>query len=163
MRILALTLALLSMALFSACTKKSEPGGPGAAQGPAAPAEPSVEKAPGERAQEATTEARPEDLTFTLHVPRTATSIKQSSSDQVKVSIDRGARFNQAVMLKFEAPKGLTVTPDSAKLEAGQTETEITVAAAADAPVGRQQIHVTATPESGKAVDMMLDIDVKEQ
>lgn len=162
MRIAVLSLALVaSLTLFAACSKQSPPGGPGAAQGPAEPAAtPSGGAAAPSEVPAATADT---ENTFTLKVPVTASHVKRGAKEEVTVGISRGSKFEQAVSLKAEAPTGLTVNPAESKLEPGQTEVKLTVEAAADAPLGDQQIRLIGTPQTGKAVEIMLPIRVDEK
>lgn len=178
--------ALMASLLFvTACTRESEPGGPGAtpgaAQGPVdttrdtdlrdtTPHDTTTTMPRDTTAPAATPETRDrgllgtdrDDNTFTLQVPRTAHNVQQGASESVSLSIDRGSAFNQTVTLSFEAPEGVTVSPDRPTIGPDVENADITVQVAPTAAIGRHQIKVTATPESGRAVDMMMEIDVTQ-
>lgn len=154
MRILTALALVASLMLVMACKKESEPGGPGAAPAAQGP----VETAPETPAHEAT--AVRSDETFTLEVPRAASNVPQGGNKSIELSIDRGSNFHQTVTLSFEAPPGLSVSPERPTIAADIKSADITVAADASAALGRHQIKVTAKPETGRPVDMMLEVDV---
>src|SRR4051794_30219282 len=56
--------------------------------------------------------------TFTISAPTLATHLKQGETETVKVSVKRGSAFHEDVTLKFEAPKGLKVDPETLTVKA---------------------------------------------
>jgi uncharacterized membrane protein len=99
---------------------------------------------------------------FTVQTPKTAPELKPGEKQEVKLSLERTKDFKDDVTLKFEAPKGLTVEPDSKVMAAADKDTMVKVAAAADAAEGKQTITITATPKSGKAASAKLEVNVKK-
>jgi uncharacterized membrane protein len=100
--------------------------------------------------------------TFTVHAPGTATDIKQGDKQEVKLSLDRGKDFKEDVTLKFEAPKGIIVEPESKVVPASDKEVIIKVGTAPDATEGKHTVTVTGTPKSGKSVTTKFDLNVKK-
>ena len=98
---------------------------------------------------------------MTLKAPA-ATDLKAGDKQEVKVAIERGKDFKEEVTVKLEAPKGITVEPDSKVLAAGDKELSVKVGAAADTAEGKQTITITATPKTGKAVTSKFDVNVKK-
>lgn len=173
MRVLFGLALATSAILLASCAQESIPGGPGAtatngtvepapSAGPTAPATDQPAATPADNAAPAdTTDST--DNTFTLKVPSTSTGIARGSAEDVSLSIDRGSAFDQAVTLKFEAPPGFKMNPDNPKLEAGTNKVTVGVEVAEDAPLGEHQIRVIATPESGRAVQLPMVIEVEEK
>lgn len=91
-----------------------------------------------------------------------ATDLKAGDKQEVKVALERGKDFKEEVTVKLEAPKGITVEPESKVLAAGDKELSVKVSAAADMAEGKQSITITATPKTGKAVTSKFDVNVKK-
>lgn len=140
---------LCGMFVASGCSNESKPGGPGATTKPTTTGETKVV-------------AENSAQTFTLKAPATETNIDQGKDDEVTLTIDRGTDFKQAVKVAFEAPQGITITPPAGEFAAGSTEMKVRVAAAATAPVGKADVKVTGTPETGKPVMTTFPVEVKE-
>ena len=101
--------------------------------------------------------------TFKLVVPSLGTSLKQGELQTVKVSIERGDGFKQAVKLQAKAPAGISVDPDSTTIQPGDKgEVQLKITAAKDAPLGDGKILVKATPDKGEAVEMELKYSVSK-
>jgi len=151
---------LVTVLGLTGCTKESKPGGPGATgkTPDITPVERSY-KAPDTSRTEQDTLVSKEN-TFTLLVPGTEKDLDRGERKEVKISIDRGDAFNQAVRLQFKAPEGLTVTPAEAVIKSGEKETNVTIEAVPDAPTGEVTIEVTGIPETGKSVSMQMQIEV---
>jgi hypothetical protein len=135
--------------ITAGCSNESKPGGPGAATKPTSKGETKVV-------------AENPDQTFTLKAPATETNIDQGKDDEVTLTIDRGKDFKQAIKVAFEAPQGIMITPTEGEFAAGSTEMKVRIAAAATAPVGKADVKVTGTPETGKPVMTTFPVDVKE-
>lgn len=99
---------------------------------------------------------------LSLKAPTGATELKQGDKQDVKLAMERGKDFKDEVTVKVEAPKGITVEPESKVMAAADKELALKVAAAADAPEGKQTVTVTATPKGGKAVTTKFDVNVKK-
>ncbi len=101
------------------------------------------------------------DQTFKLVVPSTTTTVKQGEAQTVKVSVERGAGFKQAVTLDMKAPAGLEVEPGTTTVKASDKgEVQLTIRAAKDAALGAQKIMVKGTPDKGEAVELELKVAV---
>src|SRR5205823_13699467 len=87
--------------------------------------------------------------TFDIKAPMTSTTLKQGETKEVKLTIDRGKDFHDAVELKFEPATGLTVDPTTETVKADQKDVTIRVTANKDAKVGDETVRVMATPPAG--------------
>ena len=88
--------------------------------------------------------------TFKLSVPALSTTVKQGETQVVRVAVDRGEGFKQAVKLETKAPTGLKVDPDSTTVNAGDKgDVQLKITAAADAPLGDLKIMIKGTPDKG--------------
>lgn len=140
---------LCGLIVVAGCSNESKPGGPGATTKPTTSGETKVV-------------AENSDQTFTIKAPGTETNLDQGKDEEVTLTIDRGKDFKQAVKVAFEAPQGITITPPTGEFGADTTEMKVRVAAAATAPVGKADVKVTGTPETGKPVVTNFMVDVKE-
>jgi len=92
--------------------------------------------------------------TFRVVVPAISANIKQSEVQLVRVSVERGEGFKQAVKLEVKAPTGLQVDPDSTMVKPGDKgDVQLKITAAKDAPLGDQKIMVKGTPDKGEAAE----------
>jgi uncharacterized membrane protein len=143
--------ALLSIAV--GCSQESAPGGPGVNR-----------MAPATQPSTTTTAQKPVVVdkhdTFTLLVPKSET-LNRGKKEEVTISISRGTQFAQNVRLEIRAPQGLSVTPAEPTIPSGSDKVKVTIEANKDAPVGKSNIAVTATPQTGEAVSMQIPVEVK--
>jgi hypothetical protein len=168
---LASSVALFGMAVaFAGCSQESTPGGPGASSQPrmtttTTTTKPSTSTPATSSTSVTTTANKPviidKNNTFTLKVPEMTTSVNHGKKEDVTISISRGSEFKQSVKLQFRAPKGVTVTPSSAMIPAGQDKVTVSIQATNDAAVGKGNVGVTAVPESGRSVELEMPIQVK--
>jgi uncharacterized membrane protein len=99
--------------------------------------------------------------TFKVVVPAMGTSVKQGEFQAVKVSIERGDGFKQAVKLEFKSSTGISVDPDGTTVKPGDKgEVQLKVSAAKDAPLGESKILVKATPDKGEAATTEFTVKV---
>ena len=101
---------------------------------------------------------------FTVSLPLLSTSLKQGETKTLAFTINRDKTFDQDVTLLFaEMPTGVTYEPESPVIKAGETETQVTLMAAADAALGDFTVKVTGHPAKGAdaANDLKLSV-VKE-
>lgn len=101
---------------------------------------------------------------FTLQAPAATTAVKQGDRRTVTLTLDRSRDFRQNVLLAADPPAGLTVELGNKTVNHGDTaEVSLTIAAAADAPVGEQVVRVTGKPDAGKVavVDVKVRVDPK--
>jgi hypothetical protein len=101
--------------------------------------------------------------TFTLTVPATETDLERGERKEVKIAIDRGDQFSQAVQLQFKAPAGLQVIPPDTVIKAGEEETTVMLEASETAPLGEVSIELIGIPGSGKSVATTMKVEVKER
>lgn len=99
--------------------------------------------------------------TFQVVVPLISTYIKQGEFQIVRVSVERGAEFKQAVTLKMKVPTGLTIDPDNSKIEPGDRgSVQLKITAAKDAPLGDQIVRVMGTPDKGETAETAFTVTV---
>ena len=147
--------ALIVTLVLVGCDRESPKGGPGSKAVTITTTKPD-----GTTTQQKT-ENR--DETFAVKVPAGGTNVTQGKREEVTISLTRGDSFKQDVHLKFETPKGIKVVPPTVSIKNGDSKTNVLVEAGENAPVGRQSITITATPESGQATSVNMDIDIKKK
>jgi len=92
------------------------------------------------------------DETFRVALPFMGTKVKQGQTEVVEMKIDRGSFFREDVRLEISTARGITVEPSSITVKASDPpEVPIKITAAADAPLGKVTLFVTATPKTGAA------------
>jgi uncharacterized membrane protein len=124
---------------------KSEPGGPGATN------------------TSKSTIISSDSNTFTMKPPTTTTDIPQGTTKDVKITVDRKKDFKQVVTMTFDGGNKVSFDPKKLADDPSKSGSSVVkVTAAADAPLGKQTITVTATPESGAATSATFDINIKE-
>jgi uncharacterized membrane protein len=161
--------ALFGMVVTCAgCSQESTPGGPGASSTPARSSTTTTTSTPttATTSQSVTTTANKpviidKNNTFTLKVPEMTTTVNQGKKEDVTISINRGSAFKESVKLQFRAPKGMTITPAEPVIHAGQDKVTVSIQATTDAPAGKNNIEVTAVPESGRSVSLEMPVQVK--
>ena len=88
--------------------------------------------------------------TFTVSVPGLSTTVKQGETEVARVTVNRGQGFKQSLKLEMKATAGLQVTPGNVTLKLGDKgDVQLTITAAADAPLGEHKVAVKATPDTG--------------
>jgi uncharacterized membrane protein len=101
--------------------------------------------------------------TFTLDGPPRTTALKQGESQTVKITVQRGTDFKQAVKLTAEkAPQGVKVEFTPADVKPGDKEAEMKITADKEAAVGEHAIVVKGAPESGSAHSVDVKVKVEE-
>ena len=149
-----LTSALIVGLALVGCKKESPQGGPGAG---------TTTTTTSGNTTTTTKQSTNRDDTFTLEVPKSATGVTQGKREEVTVSISRGSNFKQPVKVSFEAPAGVKVIPPNATIKGDESKTNVFIEAQDSANVGRLEINVTGTPETGKAVSVPMEVDVKKK
>ena len=152
---------LVGVVALIGCNRESPPGGPGAKA--TTPSTPAPRTTPADGSKTPPTQAENRDETFKIKVPSGGTNVTQGKREEVTISLSRGSKFDDTVHLKFSAPRGLKIVPPDASIKRGENKTNIMVEAADDAPIGRQTITVTGSPESGQPTSVDMDIDVKKK
>jgi uncharacterized membrane protein len=100
---------------------------------------------------------------FTLEGPPRTTALKQGESQTVKIAVQRGTDFKQAVKLTAEKPpQGVKVEFTPADVKAGDKEAEMKITAEKDAAVGEHAIVVKGAPDSGSAHTVDVKVKVEE-
>jgi uncharacterized membrane protein len=99
--------------------------------------------------------------TFKVVVPAMSADVKQGEVQTVRVSVERGAGFKQAVKLEVKAPAGLQVDPESILVKPGdKSDVQLKITAAKDAPLGEQKIMVKGTPDQGEPAEVAFKVTV---
>lgn len=99
--------------------------------------------------------------TFKVVVPAMSTDVKQGELQTVKVSIDRGDGFKQAVKLEFKSAVGITVDPAITTVQPGDKgDVQLKIAAAKDAPIGESKVMVKGTPDKGESAETEFKVTV---
>jgi hypothetical protein len=100
---------------------------------------------------------------FTIAAPSLATTIKQDNKESVKLTLNRGTDFKKTVKLAVTAPDKIkadlskdTIAPSDS------SDVMLNIAAAKDAPLGKQFVRVTGTPEGGAATTVEVEIKVEK-
>ncbi len=101
--------------------------------------------------------------TFTITVPRLDVNVKPGETRDVQIDVNRGDQFNQQVTLRFDAPAGVTVSPQEVTVAADEKQASITIEAAPDARIAAHTVNVTALPETGKEVTSHFNVAVNER
>ncbi len=101
---------------------------------------------------------------FTVSLPLLSTSLKQGETKTLAITIKRDKTFDQDVALLFgEMPTGVTFEPESPVVKAGETETQVTLMAAADAALGDFTVKVTGHPAKGADTTNDLKLSVVKE
>ena len=99
--------------------------------------------------------------TFKVVVPAMSTDVKQGEIQTVRVSVERGADFKQAVKLEVKAPTGLQVDPGSTTVQPGDKgDVQLKITAAKDAPLGEQKLLIKGTPDKGESAETEFKVTV---
>lgn len=110
------------------------------------------------------TENTPSSSTFRVSAPVTATTIKQGDKQTVKLTVDRGNEFKEAVTLKAEPSTGLSVDLDPKTVKPGDPETvTATVSVDKEAALGEHKVKVLATPATGNATNVEFKVKVEKK
>ena len=101
------------------------------------------------------------DEGFKISVPALSTSVKQGRTQNVTVSLERGAYFKQDVTLQSETSAGVSVDPTSVIIKAGdRPDVQLKITAAQDAALGKYRVSVTGTPETGESTSAVFIVKV---
>jgi hypothetical protein len=101
---------------------------------------------------------------FTLSLPRLATSLKQGETKTVSIGIKRDKSFNQDVALTFgDMPTGVTLEPDAPVFKDGEAEVQLTLTAVDDAALGNFAIKVTGHPAKGADASSEFNLTVTKE
>lgn len=103
---------------------------------------------------------------FDITGPLTSTNVTQGDSNTVNLMLRPSRTFKQTVKLDakpLEDGIKCSLQDSSVKLNGENREVKLTVTAAKDATAGARKIRVTATPESGGAKQLEVNINVKNK
>lgn len=163
MRILSTGFVIIALGSLG-CARESPKGGPGASPNPTTTSSTSRDgdKTTTTTTTTATTEPTDRTQTFSVKVP-TETNVKQGSREEVTVTLNRGSNFKEPVTVKFQAPAGIKVTPDSVTLQGDDAKTKVVVEAMENAAEGHQSITVVGVPKTGQSTSVTMRVDVKKK
>ncbi len=148
-RLACFVLSVALLGFMAGCEKESDVGGPGGA-------------ATGSGASDATSSNA--DNTFVLTVPSGQVDLYQGDSKAVTIGIERGSAFSQAVDVSIMATaQAFTAEPSNITLAAGQTEVEIMLKAAMDAPVGVTNVTIVGKPQTGESVNTSIEVEINKK
>ena len=101
------------------------------------------------------------DAGFKIAVPAFSTAVKQGQTQNVTVSLERGAYFKQDVTLHSETSGGVSVDPASVMIEAGdKPDVQLKITAAQDAALGKYRVSVTGNPNTGESTSAVFIVKV---
>jgi hypothetical protein len=155
MKLCTVTVLILGLALVG-CKKESPQGGPGAAKT-------STTTTNDGTTTTTTKQSGDRDDTFTLEVPSGTTGVTQGKREEVTITVSRGKNFKQPVKLSFAAPAGVKIVPADVTVKGDESRTKVFVESQDTAAVGKGTVTVTGTPETGKAVSVPMEIDVRKK
>lgn len=100
---------------------------------------------------------------FTFTAPTVPTTIKQGDKETVKITLNRGKDFKQAVKFKVEAPDKVKADLSKDTVAASDAgEISLTLDVGKDAALGDYKVKVTATPEGGSATTQDFTLKVEK-
>lgn len=89
---------------------------------------------------------------FTVSVPGAAVSLRPGQSRDVRIAVNRGHRFEQAVAVGIRASDGVAVDPNNLLFRHGsRSRAAVRVTADPRANAGDYRVYVRGTPEAGAA------------
>jgi hypothetical protein len=96
---------------------------------------------------------------FKLKGPESTEKVEQGASKTFAVSISRDSNFKDNVTLKAEASDSkVHVKLDPPEFKASdKKDVEAALTADGDAPLGKGQVSITGTPESGSSTTLKVD------
>ena len=101
------------------------------------------------------------DVGFKIAVPYFSTALKQGQTQNVTVSLERGAYFKQDVKLQIEVSPGISVEPTSVIVKASdKPDVQLKIAAAQNAALGEYLVSVMGIPKSGEPTSTGLIVKV---
>lgn len=99
---------------------------------------------------------------FTLKAGSMPTSIDAGEERTVSLTVDRGKDFNQNIKLAAEAPTGIASDLQTKEVRPGDSgDVPVRIIVARNTPAGTHNIHITATPDNGKATTLDIPVNVK--
>jgi len=87
---------------------------------------------------------------FGVSVPSLSTSLKQGETQTVSIGVSRDKNFTEDVTLTFgKLPEGVTISPESAIINSGSSESVFTLTGTDDASLGNFTVKVMGHPAKG--------------
>ena len=101
------------------------------------------------------------DVGFKIVVPNFAREIKQSETQNITVSLERGDYFKQDVQLQIQASKGVDVEPTSVLIKSSdRPEAQLRITVPKDASIGEYIVFVKGIPETGEPTSTVFTVKV---
>jgi uncharacterized membrane protein len=101
------------------------------------------------------------DVGFKIVVPNFTREIKQSETQNITVSLERGDYFKQDVQLQIQASKGIDVEPTSVLIKSSdRPEAQLRIAVPKDASIGEYIVYVKGIPETGEPTSTVFTVKV---
>ena len=101
------------------------------------------------------------DVGFKIVVPNFAKEIKQSQTQNMTVSLERGDYFKQDVQLQIQASKGIDVEPTSVLIKSSdRPEAQLLITVPKDASIGEYIVYVKGVPETGEPTSTVFTVKV---
>jgi len=105
------------------------------------------------------------DDTFNLSVPFMSTTLQQGATMDAEIGIERAKNFGDDVELAFtDLPKGVTVSPEKAKISHSEMKATVKLIATDKAVIGEYKIKVTGHPAKGgdAVVEFPISVTAKD-
>jgi uncharacterized membrane protein len=101
------------------------------------------------------------DVGFKIVVPNFAKEIKQSETQTITVSLERGDYFKQDVQLQIQASKGIDVEPTRILIKSSDIpEAQLRITVPTDASIGEYIVFVKGVPETGEPTSTVFTVKV---
>ena len=103
--------------------------------------------------------------TFNLSVPFMSTTLQQGETIDAEIGIERAKNFGDDVDLAFtDLPKGVTVSPEKAKISRSDMKATVKLMATDEAVIGEYKVKVTGHPAKGgdAVVEFPISVTAKD-
>jgi len=98
---------------------------------------------------------------FNIAAPTFTTEIKQGETQNVTLSVQRGAYFKHDVKLEMEAAKGISIEPTKVVVEASESpDVQVRITAPKEAALGVYSVSVIGTPKTGESTSTEFNVKV---
>ena len=101
------------------------------------------------------------DEGFKIAAPTFGTEIKQGETQNVAISLERGAYFKQDVKFMIKTAKGISVEPTDVIVKASdKPEVQLRITVPKNAALGVYHVSVKGTPKIGSSTSTEFDVKV---
>jgi uncharacterized membrane protein len=98
---------------------------------------------------------------FKIAVPTLTTELKQGETQNVTLSLERGAYFKQNVRFLIKTAKGISVDPTKVMVKASdKPDVQLRVTAAQNAALGEYSVSVRGIPKTGESTSTSFTVKV---